>query len=434
MSEHSKLLSPSASGLWTICTAMPQAVLNANFVREDSAASLDGTYKHDLSESMYLGNIDQGDKPSDMDVNDWDEVLKAVDAANKFFQDLPEDIEVGTEAKVGFKGWRRDCFGTADLTAFDQRAGVLYVGDYKFGRVRVEAENNTQMLVYALAYLETTFTLQELDRILPAIKEVRLGIIQPKISRDPLVWKLTGAELREWDKTVLQPAQSKIVKGIGEFVSGPHCGTKYCKLQKAGACPKALEAVEDLVGELIDLDTGATKMETKSSNLDRLLRIMKHDDLIRKTLDVAFALATDEAKAGNKVEGYKLVKGKGRRKWADEDKAKKFLKGKLKKAEQFTEKFLTAPQAETKLKQAGKLDITRSKNLFEEQIEWTEGKPILVPDTDSREEIVMNQQEEIEDFFGLDGGGTEAADDLDLDNLLGETEDSETDDLFNELF
>lgn len=408
MAEHSKLLSPSASGIWTKCTAQPLAVANANFPYETNDAAELGTWKHDLSEEMFIGIIDEADKPDDMDVYDWNEVLLAVSEAQKFLPEESDTVLVKTEMKVGFSGWRGDCFGTADLVAYDIENKHLYVGDYKFGRVAVGVEGNTQLMIYGLATIETL----EREGLLEGVESVSLAIIQPKVQHDAFTIEMTMNELGQWERDVLIPAQKAILDNKGtNFLAGPWCSEKYCDLHKAGVCPTAVEKVEELFQDMVEAGIPT------ADNLPKFLELMKNKKLIESTIATAFAIATDRAKMGEEIEGFKLVKGKGKRAWADETKVAGYLKNKLKRADIYTEKLITGPQAEVKLKQAGKLEHGKSLKAFENQITYNEGALTLVPDSNPKPAIVPKQADELEEHY---------ANEVSVD--------SEDDELFNDLF
>lgn len=441
MAEHSKLLSPSASGLWLECTGQPQALVDA--VKEgtvppdrSSAAADLGTFKHDLAEQVFLGMRGKNEPPlhipEGMEWNefDWSEVVTAVEAAEDFLSTAGASAIVSTEMMVGFKDWRSDCFGTSDLSCFDPERMELRIGDYKFGRVRVSAEGNTQMKIYALALLETLS--DKYPDIYESVDTIHMAIFQPKIGHEAVVATISMEELLKWDKITLSITQKNIL-GVDGYsmtglTAGPHCADKYCDLLMTGTCPVAVQQVEFMLDEILDLDEGAPTVIMNSTNLPHFIKLMRNESLIKKTLESAFAMATSAALNGEKVEGFKLVQGKGRRAWTDEKAAQKYLKGKIPKDAQFESKFITAPKAEIKLKQAGKLDSPRSKNVFQKQVTWFEGKQVLVKESDPREEIIINAQEEIEEFFDLDEN------DFDISDLeVTADSDDSIDDLLDDL-
>jgi len=429
MAEHSKLMSPSASALWTVCTAMPQALIDANLAYQSSADADLGTLKHEYAEQIFLGLWDRKNIPDELvnfpgvddPVMEWNEVLIAEEAATQLLKDVSDKAYIRTEMSVAMDGWRKDCFGTSDIVCYDPcnpvtKQGKLYVVDYKFGRVRVNAFGNSQLGIYAIAAIET------LEKIFPDIRQklghVSMGVIQPKTGRGYSASTELASAMYEWDETFLKPAQKAVLSGETKFVPGPHCSDKYCKLHRADKCPHIQQEIQNVTDEFFNLDLGAIKAEPSRDNIDFFRKLMKYDKLISKTIEKAWAVATDMALDGEKVEGFKLVLGQSRRKFKDEKDAEEFLRRKgIPKDQRYKSSLITAPQAEAVLKKEGKLDSDRTKKAFEDLIEWTEAKKVLVPEDDPREAVSFATiQDEVDEMYDL---GTEGPgeDDL-LDSLL----------------
>lgn len=401
--SHSKLMSPSASHKWIPCTAMPQALIDSGIDTSRSGPEAElGTTKHEYAREVFLGlcSRDIPQQFKDMDGGDleWNEVLVAVDALEAVVAQCSGNIVILTEFEVAMDGFRSDCFGTADIVIYDIDTRILYIIDFKFGRVRVSCIENPQLMIYAIAALIT------LEKDYPDIRQnvamITTGVIQPKVSHAMTSWTQPIQDLMKWDAEVLLPAQNEIIYGIGTFNPGPHCGDHYCDLHMAGNCPASTKLVDDFVTDLID-NSGKERMviEKDWSSIHRLL---ENEKTIIKAIEAAWKAVNEAQLDGENIPGFKLVKGKGSRKWADEEAAKKYLKGKLTKDALYKETFITAPQAEIKLKEAGKLDNTRSVNLFQAQIQYNEGKVISVLDTDTRQEVEFTSvTETIENEFDI---------------------------------
>jgi hypothetical protein len=403
MTEHSKLMSPSASGLWLKCTGQPQAKLDLGLVQSSSPAADLGTLKHHYAEQIKLGKWDVNTPAPDMPADEWKDVPKALNMLDRTMPTLSPNTKHWYEMKVGFKEeWRKDCFGTVDVVTLDVTSKTLYISDYKFGRGRVSATLNTQLMIYALCVIdELRSSGVDVDK---CIGIVRLQIIQPKTSSVAGVFEIWKAGLEKWDVDTLQPAQRLITEGNGTFETGPWCGEKYCELQKQNKCPLITQETIDIMDSFIDMD-GAISTAVDESGLmtEGELRLLRMSKTFKKVLDAVAEKAEGLAKAGEDVPGFKLVKNDGFRKWQDEAAADTFLTGqKIKLDERWPKKFVTAPQAETILKKSGALEKPRTKSRFEELIVWTEGKIALVPDEDPREEYVaVNTDDLIDNLFDL---------------------------------
>ena len=165
---HSKLYSPSASHTWLTCTA--SARLNAEKIRLSNPDADRGTRLHDFCYKEFDNDWDLIDFDSLGD--DAEDARTAILAAWELqgMIDDPADIQKEIEVKVLEA---EDCFGTADLVMYNSVEKHLLVADYKFGYNEVSAENNPQLLIYALGarrlYAQT------------GINSITLAIIQPKV-------------------------------------------------------------------------------------------------------------------------------------------------------------------------------------------------------------------------------------------------------------
>ncbi len=84
------------------------------------------------------------------------------------------DPVVLIEQRVDFSHWVQDGFGTADCILIAD--GTLNICDYKHGKgVEVSAEQNPQMMLYALGTLEIFDGIYDIDT-------VRMTIFQPRKS------------------------------------------------------------------------------------------------------------------------------------------------------------------------------------------------------------------------------------------------------------
>lgn len=427
MAEHSKLLSPSASGLWTICTAMPQALLDSNLGGGSSAAADRGTLQHHYAEQRYMGKLTSC--PGDLDFNEWEEVETAVESIEEHFKGCSNKVRDYLEMAVGFSGWRADCFGTADVVRVDIGARMMHVLDYKFGMVAVAADNNSQLLTYANAAIET-FERQGV-KIRTMIDHIVIGIAQPKLRKDLSKVMYTLETVLAWDRDVLQPAQRAVLEGNGKFKTGAHCAEKYCKFRKA--CEAAKQEVEDQMDEFMDLYNNEKKVKgIIGLPAEELSKFMKAVPLIRAICEDAEACVQMRLEQEIEVPEFKLVHGRGKREWANEEDADKFLTGKVKAEEKYKKTLITAPQAEKLLKE--KLKVSRTKKAFDELVTWKDGPVKVAHESDPRPAIVKKvEQEEVDaDVEGM--FSDLLTEDFSTETASADvTPDSDIDDLFDNL-
>src|SRR5690606_26520153 len=111
-----------------------------------------------------------------------------------------------------------ESFGTSDCIIIGSKQ--LHIIDYKNGQgVPVPAENNPQMMLYALGALLHYSLLYE-------IKTVHVAIVQPKVWDEPSEWSIPVAELLAWGESII-PIAKQAFNGEGEYVIGEHCG--FCR-------------------------------------------------------------------------------------------------------------------------------------------------------------------------------------------------------------
>lgn len=127
---------------------------------------------------------------------------------------------VALEARVDYSEYAPDGFGTADCIMIG--GGRIVICDYKNGAgVPVEAERNSQMMLYALGalasfrpiYGDTTTT-------------ARLVIIQPHAG-GVKEWEISVEELTRWGHEVVAPRAKTALEGAEPACPGDWC--RFCK-------------------------------------------------------------------------------------------------------------------------------------------------------------------------------------------------------------
>jgi hypothetical protein len=180
--------------------------------------------------------------------------------------------------------------------------------DFKYGRgVEVSAENNAQMMLYALgAFLRYDCVYE--------ISEITMTIFQPRI-QNISTWTTTRKALLDWAENVVKPAASKACRGLGDYAAGPWC--RFC-LARATCRARAEE------------NLALAKMEFKSPDLlsdEEVGEVLgKADELKRWCEDVYAFAESAAAEEGRHFAGYKLVRGRAVRKFTDPDKVEKAAK------------------------------------------------------------------------------------------------------------
>ena len=279
-----------------------------------------------------------------------------------------KDPVVLVEQKLDFSKYVPDSFGTADcvIVADD----TLTVIDLKYGvGILVDAEQNTQMMLYALG------ALLMFDGIYD-IETVTMTIFQPR--RDNVsTFSMRKSELIDWAENVLKPKAELAYKGEGEFKAGNHC--QFCKVK--ATCRKRAE---------YNLELAKYDFEMPDSLEDDEIEIIlsKADEFISWLGDVK-EYALNQALQGKQWKDYKLVEGRSNRKYKNESAAAKIVEDAGFDPYEHKVLGITAMQ-----KMLGK---TKFNELLGDFIEKPQGKPTLVPMSDKRPTMKNTAKEDFKE-------------------------------------
>lgn len=263
------------------------------------------------------------------------------------------------EAKLKLGEFIPEGFGSSDAVLI--YGDTLEVFDLKYGKgVKVSAEENAQMMCYALGAYLGPGELYELSK-------VRMTIIQPRL-RHESSWGLHVLDLMQWAEHKLKPAALNAWKGEGEQVPGDHC--RFCKV--AAQC-KALAAYT--------LEVTKEPTEPGLMSLDEIAKLLPHFATIKSWISSVEEFALEAALEGDTIPGYKVVEGRSLRKISNAAEAQE----RLQKAGFEPESYLKAPE----LKTITDLEKTLTKKGFNallgDLVIKPEGKPTLVEESDQRQ-------------------------------------------------
>lgn len=202
--DHSEL-SPSASDKWMVCPAWRR--LTAPLPKTSSAAADEGTEAHALFEAMIL-NQRWESKNTEM----LDYIGSCIDWVAEQEGTVHSEMELDYGEEFGYV----NLFGTADLII--DHPNQLTVGDLKYGFGIVEAEANSQMMIYLVGAVAKFGPRQS----------YRLVILQPRANhfKGPIREVTVTPEELEAFKAKLQAAIADSYTNKPPVV-GAHC-RKYC--------------------------------------------------------------------------------------------------------------------------------------------------------------------------------------------------------------
>lgn len=366
------LLSASGAHRWMNCT--PSAVLESEFPDTTSEAAKEGTLAHEMAEAklQHLFNTQNYRKATltrtlnkikknelyqpEMD-GYTDDYVAYIRKAAMEFEKTPY---IAIEKRLDLTAYIPDGFGTADCVMIGER--TLHIIDLKYGKgVPVSAEDNPQLLIYALGALEAY-------KMLFAIDTVKISIVQPRIDNtNSSAYSVTL--LRDWGEDVKELANIAI-KGEGDYAPGDWCRFCRARQQCRARADKNIELAFD-VGKKPPLITN-----------DEVGEHLRKGEDVAKWLTELQDYALAECLAGREVDGYKAVEGRGSRAWLDMDAAfEAIIEEGTDEAMLYERKPLTLAQVEKLMGKAHFADVAG------EYVVKSPGKPTLVPSTDKRQAI-----------------------------------------------
>ena len=357
-------LSPSSAFRWIKCT--PSAKLNAALPDSTSEYALQGTAAHTLCEYKLQKLLGKDAKDPTENLTYFD--AEMADCTDSYQQYVSEQIETAkqfckdpivlVEQKLDFSKWVPHGFGTGDCVIVADN--VLTVIDFKYGvGILVEAEQNPQMMCYALGALNLFDGIYD-------ITEVSMTIFQPR-RENVSTFVMKKDDLYSWADTVLAPTAQLAYKGEGDFKAGTHC--QFCKVK--ATCRKRMEYNMELAK--YDFEMPSTLDDAEISVI-----LEKADELVSWITDIKeYALA--QAMNGTHYDGFKVVEGRSNRKYTDEEKVAETV---TKAGHNPYEQKLLGITAMTSL-----LGKTKFNELLGGLVYKPQGKPTLVPESDKRPEM-----------------------------------------------
>lgn len=399
MPDVHALLSASSSKQWLHCP--PSVRLQENFPNESSVYAAEGTFAHEVCEYKVRKYLKERVKRPQSEEYDTEEIEQITDVYAEFVISIIEQMKENgceplafVEERVDYSHIAPSGFGTADMLIIGKNEngrGLLHVCDFKTGAgVFVDADHNSQMMLYAIGALAAYGFLYD-------IEIVRMSIIQPRLDNIS-TFECSRQELEDWGESI-KPIAKLAYEGKGEQHPGDWC--RFCRAKPVcKAC--ADEALALCREDFLDLDAGAFDDTAEESDMtapyeadtqtavfkqpglipiSELAEILPTLNRISSWIEAVFAFVSSEAiNHGVPIPGYKVVEGRSKRVFTD-TKAVVDVAVQNGYTDLYKQTLITLTEFE---KMMGKKKFNE---LLGEYVAKPPGKLALVPESDPREPV-----------------------------------------------
>lgn len=373
MAGHA-ILSPSGASKWLNCP--PSARLETQFENKTSEYAEEGTLAHRLGECLikrFLRLTKKADYEKELAIIKQSEFYNAdmLDYCDGYKDFVIEhfieaksktpDAKIILEEQIDLSKFIPESFGTIDTQIIADE--TLTIIDFKYGKgVAVEATENEQLMLYALGSLEKML-------LFYGIKIVKLIIYQPRLDIIS-EWLISVEELKVWAEQKLIPTAKIAWEGKGSFVAGKHC--RFCRARTS--CRVHAEYQQEIAYEDFQVPPLLTDAE--------IVKVLMRAQDLKKWLDKVEEWALDEALKGRDWPYMKIVEGRSKRIYSNEN--------------AIADKLLDAGYASKDIYEAKLLGITKMteflgkadfNHYLNDLIIKPPGSPCLVPVTDKRPEF-----------------------------------------------
>lgn len=402
MPDVHALLSASSSKQWLHCP--PSVRLQENFPNESSVYAEEGTFAHEVCEYKVRKYLKERVKRPQSEEYDTEEIEQITDVYAEFVISIIEQMKENgceplafVEERVDYSHIAPSGFGTADMLIIGKDAdgrGLLHVCDFKTGKgVFVDADHNSQMMLYAIGALAAYGFLYD-------IEIVRMSIIQPRLDNIS-TFECSRQELEDWGESI-KPIAKLAYEGKGAQHPGDWC--RFCRAKPVcKAC--ADEALALCREDFLDLDAGAFDDTAEESDMtapyeadtqtavfkqpglipiSELAEILPTLNRISSWIEAVFAFISSEAiNHGVPIPGYKVVEGRSKRVFTD-TKAVVDTAVQNGYTDLYKQTLITLTEFE---KMMGKKKFNE---LLGEYVAKPPGKLALVPESDPREPVDLS--------------------------------------------
>tara|TARA_R110002167_G_scaffold192920_1_gene395517 strand:+ start:552 stop:1691 length:1140 start_codon:yes stop_codon:yes gene_type:complete len=349
--------------------------------RPAGQAAIDGSMHHEIMELCqkkgtapkdYLGFVyKENGQSREFGVDDLDLSNIAHTVTNTIMDDLDIDqleVEPFLQYIKGSVG------GSTDLLGLSEDGKTLLSLDYKFGRNKVVAKNNAQLMFYPMCARRDSKTSDMFSKV----EKLVLVIVQPQVKGVVDTWECSIEDLNTFE-TEFNKALDQVYLKTDVRTPGSHCNwcpaAPYCETKRLNVMASSLLGAK----ERNDLQTAANVI----TEVEDWLKMMKEEMYMQLNRGVA-------------LDGWKIIDKRATRKWIDDMATAKALANCKELSEQdvFKSTLLTPPAMEKVIKKK-KVDLDLSDFIVSE----SSGTTLAPADHASPAVIVTDVQGHLKDIM-----------------------------------
>jgi len=375
------VLSPSSAHRWMRCPGS----INAESALPDTTSSYaaEGSVAHLLASDDLTGTPARERIGEIITIDGFafevtEHMVAHVEDYCSLVRERAQGGQLLVEKRVDFSNFVGVAGSTGTSDAIILHPGTITVIDLKYGMgVKVDADNNEQMQLYALGALHDYDLLGDFTSIVMLVHQPRLNHVSEFcVGREQLLE--FGDDARLAAVAALEHSEPRLVPG-----------EKQCRWCRAkSSCPALREVINDTVGGIATVNDFADLAVVDTAPL---AAAMSRVDLVEQWCKAIRAEVERRLLNAEPVPGFKLVEGrKSNRSWTDEAEAAKLLKSfKLNRDQMYDWKLISPTSAEKVLK-------TEPANwkALNAVIHRADGKPSVASATDKRPEMVVSNATE----------------------------------------
>ena len=321
------ILGPSSSNRWLKC---PGSVRLSNQIPENEfppvhPAAMEGTIAHEiladrLGEGRFVANHEDDEISDSVDLA-LSYVKETIDGYNDTYGECEMLVEEYCSLEfLGIKGMEG---GTTDIALLGRdmvgELQCLEVVDFKHGKgTYVEAENNSQLLMYSIALAEKYHATDD--------TKILLTIIQPRYfggGSKIRTWEVDLKTLLEWRESDLVPRATRCMEPDAPLVYDVNT-CQYCPAKNM--CPALAEMTQELAKQ--DYTSISSEDEIRGLPLEIKKKILEASLILPSFIESVKQVCQEEMLDGSTAynETHKLVKKVSHKRWTNDAEATLFTK------------------------------------------------------------------------------------------------------------